>query len=128
MSAYQFPQSGGLSLMFNNIQCGIFFNETPLGTVMVAAKYSPMDGWLAFWSHGPNQDTNWQAECDAVGGIINFIKTLVAAINAAFIKAFGGGPAPPPVGTVFSTDAGNAALAQGFTLSPGATAPVMGVK
>ncbi len=129
MSNHNPPASGGLFINFAGKNVGIWCEDTPVGPILLAATLDSASGWLAFWTHGPKPNGDWQSECDMKGGIIALIKSLLAEINAAFQATFNPPvPVPPPVGTPFSIDAMNAALAASFTLGAGTTAPVISAK
>lgn len=129
MSAYTFPLSGGLQATFNGVPIAVFMNDTPIGPVLIAARNLPGEGWIAFWTHGPRTNEQFQAEVDAVGGVIAWIKSFVQAINEAFAKVFSTAPpAPPSSNAVFSVQDVNRTLAANFVLLVTPSGPVFGPK
>ena len=109
--AYTFPQNGGLQHTQDGKTVGVFFNDTPLGPVLIVGE--KVDGaWLGRWNKGPQQDADWNAQISAAGGELAFIRELIAQISLVIKNLFGG---VAPVPSTF-TEKMNAMLAAGFKL------------
>ena len=69
--AYTFPQNGGLQYTQGGKTVGVFFNDTPLGPVLIVGE--KVDGnWLGRWNKGPQQEMPW--------------KVLFLKINFQYVK------------------------------------------
>ena len=109
--AYTFPQNGGLQYTQGGKTVGVFFNDTPLGPVLIVGE--KVDGqWLGRWNKGPQQEADWNAQINAAGGELAFIRLLFAVMSAVIKNLFGGsGPVPATF-----TEKMNAMLAAGFKI------------